>query len=247
MLENFTEDVLVPTQAEQPQSVPVVPSLQKPPHLLLGLFILGLGLLLAGGGYYFGRQAVNEPEQVAQPREITQNSVSPVTTNTPTPVTSPQIDDNAGSMRREGIDWQTHTNQRALYKVDYPNGWRVVSDNLFEGYGPVEIREDTLWSINTYSKDTHSISKIAGEIGFQFSDKKQSQEVITVNRLSAIKIVTTTASIPDWYSEVIIFEQGSAYHVLSNGANTNEALQKMSGVPSGTTFERFYNSFGFVN
>lgn len=122
-----------------------------------------------------------------------------------------------------------------------------MSFNSGEGYGPKEIQEDTLWGINIYDKSTHSVTKIAEEIGSQFADKKQSQSPVSINGITATKIVTTTPSIPDWYSETIVLERGSTYIAISNGAISNQALQKMRGVPSETTFERFYNSFEFVN
>jgi hypothetical protein len=248
MLENPNQQVPVQPQSSQITPDLATPSPSKPPYLPLGLVVVVLLIAFGAGGYYLGSQSANNSQQVIQPQTNnspnTQDSISQQPTS---PTTPPQGSNSSSPSPELKTKWQSYTNQAALYKVEYPEGWRVVSYNNGEGYGPMEIQEDTLWGINIYDKNTHSISKIANDVGSQFSDKKQAQDSIVVNGLPATKITTTTPSIPDWYSETIVIERGSSYIAISNGAIANDALQKMRGVPAGTTFERFYNSFVFVN
>lgn len=247
MIENPNPQVPVQPQPSQAPPDFTNPSPSKPPYLPLGLFVVVLLMGFGAGGYYLGSQSTRDSQPVIQPQTMnspnTQDSISQQPA-LPTPL--PQSALSSSTSPELKTRWQSYTNQAALYKVEYPEGWRVINYDSGEGYGPVESMDAT-WGINTYDKSTHSISKIASEVGSQFSDKKQTQDSIVVNELPATKITTTTPSIPDWYSETIVFERGSSFIVISNGAITNDALQKEKGVPPGTTFERFYNSFVFID
>ena len=202
--------------------------------------LLVSALIFGFAGYYFGKIGPKSPNTVVD--QSSTKSPTPSLKPTLTPTVSPTVD--------QAVDysaWQSYTNQRALYEVSYPNGWRVVSQDTGEGYGPEEVGEDILWSINVYEKSKYTLEQIVAEFGKQFSDRKQTQQKVVINDLPAVKYVTTTPSMPAWILETILIENNSVYLVISNGAITNEGLQKMNGVPEGTTFEKFYTSFHFVN
>jgi len=189
------------------------------------------------GGYYLGRMA-SKPQSVIKDQAVAAPSAMPVTraTSSPEEIQLPNYS-----------TWQSYTNPSALYEVKYPSGWKIVQFNPGEGFGPREISEDVLWGINIYEKSKYTLDQVAAEFGKQFSDRRQTKQSIMLNKFPAIKYVTTTPSIADWYSESIIIDSETNYIVISNGANTNENLQKYRGVEVGTTFEKFYNSFNFVN
>ena len=217
---------------QNPIAQPTV--MDKPRTNIVAMLTIGLvcSLFFGIGGYYLGRQSLKPTETVNQ----YQTQPTPISTVSPTSSGQPT----------EPL-WQSYTNSGALYEVQYPVGWRVVPYNIGEGYGPKEIGEDVLWAINFYEKKDFTLDKVAAEFGKQFSDRKQIKEDIMVNNIPAVKFTTTTASIPDWYLVNIVVERGTSYIVMSNGAITNENLQKMRGVAPGTTFDRFYKSFHFVN
>ncbi len=219
-------------QIEQNMASQSVPVLDKPKTNFVAIVVVAVvcSLVFGFGGYFLGKQSSKQVTGQYQTQPTPISTVSPVPSSQPTePV------------------WQSYTNSGALYEVQYPIGWRVVPYNIGEGYGPKEIGEDVLWGINFYEKKDFTLDKVAAEFGEQFSDRKQVKEDIMVNNIPAVKFITTTASIPDWYLVNIVVERGTSYIVMSNGAITNENLQKMRGVAPGTTFDRFYKSFHFVN
>ncbi|MDD3999183.1 MAG: hypothetical protein PHR98_03750 [Candidatus Shapirobacteria bacterium] len=118
------------------------------------------------------------------------------------------------------------------------------------GFGPQEIREDTVWGISFYNKSEKTITQIKSEIGQQFSDRKQMEETIIFNRLPATKLITTTNQWVDWYSVTIIIDNGNMLYAISNGAQTdktlNEVLTRVTGENSNISFEDFYTSFKII-
>lgn len=221
---------------QNPVAQPTV--MDKPKTNLASMLATGLvcSLVFGFGGYILGKQS-SKPVETTNQYQTQPTSV---------PTTSPTSSSTMPNQPSEPV-WQSYTNSGALYEVQYPIGWRVVPYNIGEGYGPKETGEDVLWAINFYEKKDYTLDKVAAEFGKQFSDRKQTKEDVMLNNIPAVKFTTTTASIPDWYLVNIVVERGTSYIVMSNGAITNENLQKMRGVVPGTTFDRFYKSFHFVN
>jgi len=144
-------------------------------------------------------------------------------------------------------NWKTYTDSKNGFSIRYPSTWRSASlgENGI-GFGPKEIGEDVLWGINVYDKSVYPKEKIIDEAGKQFSDRKQNTNNIDINGIQAIRLITTTSSIPDWYLETIIIEYGSNFVTISNGAINDTKLQTLLGVPKGTTFKDFYSTFKFT-
>lgn len=236
----FTNSIETNRVDSTPINQPLTPP-QAKTNLVVPIFLTVLvsALVFGFGGYYFGRMGSDSRKINSEQLVIIQ---SPTPSTVVTPSSSPVVSQNS-----DYSGWNSYTNPSALYEIKYPNGWRVVPYNIGEGYGPIEIGEDVLWAINFYEKSKYTLDQVAAEFGKQFSDRKQTKQNITINGLSAIKYITTTSSFPDWYYETVVIDRGSSYIVISNGAINNENLQNMKGVPIGTTFEKFYQSFRFVN
>lgn len=144
-------------------------------------------------------------------------------------------------------DWQTYTDPTLNFSINYPNGWRKVEMPTGVGFGPVEVQEDVVWTINKLNKNEYTLEEIKDDFGKQFTDRQQIEKGVSFNDIDAISVVTTTPSISDWYSETIILETNQYWITISNGAITNFALQQSPGVQMGTTFESFYTSLQFTS
>lgn len=191
---------------------------------LLSVLLL-ISVVIAG---FFAYQTQNLVKELRMMNEETSVKPTPMVTDEPT------ASDNA-MMDNSMSDWKTYLNSGALYEIKYPNGWRVVESSTMIGFGPQDIGEDVKWTINTYKKDEFTQEMIKSDIGKQFSDRKQVAKNISVNGTQATLVVTTTESVPSWYSESIIISYGSTYIVISNGAIKDP------------TFENFYSTFKFTN
>lgn len=223
---SVSEPTLTPVQVSQPKNKPLVI-----PVLLVILLLL---LCSTAFLYYQNMQLKNMLASYQ-----TQPVVSPTPTAYQSPI--PTIDPIA--------NWKTYTGEKYGFSIKYPAGWRVV-DTLdvsgSVGFGPKEIGEDVLWAINIFDTSVNSINNVVDDLGKQFTDRKQITNKISVNGNSATRVITTTATIPDWYYETIIFETGNKIITISNGAIKDENLPFNRGVPVGTTFGQFYSTFKFT-
>jgi hypothetical protein len=147
-------------------------------------------------------------------------------------------------------NWETYSNESAGFSIKHPVGWRKVETENWTGFGPQEIGEDVLWGVSFYNKSEKTIAQIKDDVGKQFDDRKQTEETITLDGLTAIKVVTTTNQFADWYSVVIIIDNGNMLYSIGNGAQTdtalNEMLAKRTGQDYDITFEDYYTSFKLV-
>lgn len=198
------------------------------------------GIVFGISGYFLGK-TTNIPQDISYEQKTVVEETAVLTTQ---PTSTPKVNYDADYSK-----WQTYTNQDVYlpYEIKYPNEWRLVQYNLGIGFGPQEVKEDVLWGVAYYETAYYTLDQLAAEFGKQFSDKKQTRQDIKINNIPAIKFTTTTPSITDWYSESIVIPTDTTYIVISNGAITNENLQKMPGVASNTTFEKFYMTFKFTN
>lgn len=153
----------------------------------------------------------------------------------PTPTTNPTA------------DWETYSNALMNFSINYPTGWRKIEGTNSAGFGPQEIGEDALLSVQFYNKSEKTTAQIKDENGKQFPDRKQTEETIAFGGLTATKVITTTNQFADWYSITIIIDNGSMLYAIRNGAQTDKALNymiaKRTGKNSNISFEDFYSSF----
>lgn len=218
--------------------IQIVSSVQaKNGNLLPVLLTFSLcGLFFGLGGYYLGKHSSESTKGSSEDNL----SVEYISSPTPAFTLFPTPNDKLES------SWQSYANSNASYEIKYPPTWRVVPQGNGEGYGPKEIGEDVLWSINSYDKAIYNIDQVVDQFGKQFVDRKQTRQDITVSNIPATKFITTSTSNSDWYSETIVIETEKVIITISNGAISTEKLHKMKGVSPETTFEKFYNSFKLI-
>jgi cytoskeletal protein RodZ len=223
-----------------------VSQISAKPRLILPILaaVVATALIFGAGGYYLGKMSQESPknEPAVQPEQ--QAVSAPPTALPSSPTLQPTT--TSGINQTPEAGWQSHIDPKGVYKVNYPTGWRTVTFDAGEGFGPAEMREDVLWIISSSDKASNPIDEIAEKIGSQFSDRKQEKQEITINGRPATKYITTTGQFEGWYLETIVIDHGNDYFVLANGAINDENLQKTRGVAPGTTFEKFYSSFQFV-
>lgn len=144
-------------------------------------------------------------------------------------------------------DWQRFDDSNAGFSISYPPAWRTQKLQNSVGFGPQEIQEDTAWGVQFFNKNEKSRQSIISEIGKQFPDRKQAEELVSINGLSGIKVITTTNQYKNWYSEVVILETENSRYAIANGAQTdadfNASLFERTGNKHQLKFEDFYNSF----
>ena len=175
--------------------------------------------------------------EVSNPHEaIVSVSVSPKLTPTPTLSKSNSLN-----------GWQQYDNSNAKFSIKYPSSWSLQELDSTIVFGPPEIGEDTIWGVQYFDSSKKNRFSIIDSIGKQFTDRIQSEEFIRIKNLPAVKVVTTTKQVKDWYSVVIIFETKNRIYALENGAQTdanlNLSLFTRTGRKDNLKFEDFYNSF----
>lgn len=217
-------------------SVPIDQSLSQTPAFTppstnwsrILLFVV-LGLAVAAGLVFVGiqigkNQTPSQPPIIAQPSALpTQIAINPTT------------------------NWETYSSASAGFSIEYPSGWRKGEAEKWVGFGPQEIEEDVVWGVSFYNKSEKTITQIKDELGKQFPDRKQTEETISFNGLSATKVITTTNQFADWYLVTIIIDNINMLYEIGNGAQTDKALNEMitkrTGKSSSISFENFYSSF----
>lgn len=221
------EPSLTPVQVSEPKTkFPVM-------YLVLSLLIL---VLLASTVilYYQNMKLKNmlasyQTQPTALPTPTTYQSPVPTITTDPT------------------ANWETYLNASAGFSIKYPTGWRKAEAVNWAGFGPQEIGEDVAWGVSFYNKSEKTVAQIKDEQGKQFPDRKQTEETISFNGLSATKMITTTNQFADWYGVTIIIDSGNMLYAIGNGAQTDKALNEMiakrTGKSSSISFEDFYSSF----
>ncbi|MDP2704627.1 MAG: hypothetical protein Q8P01_05495 [bacterium] len=146
-------------------------------------------------------------------------------------------------------DWRVYESDYG-FQIQYPQDWKVVNEldskkvsypttillsvafgtgtYGYEGY-------DGEWFVFIYDKSSASVEGLIQDMGKQFSDRQEKRERITINGVSALKVVVTTPSIPSWVYEAVVVEQGNRIYYISNGAQQNDL------------FDEFYGSFRLVS
>jgi len=228
----------VPTPVVTPPVVVEQPKQSNFLVILLSILLI-ISVAIAGFFAFQTRKLVKELTILKSKEKI----VSVATTE---PTVEPVATNSASATPDTTANWKTYTDPKQRFLIKYPATWRIVAGDLF-GTGPKEIAEDVLWAVNNFDINTNTMNKIVDDLGKQFPNRKQTINKIKVGNLNATQVVTTTPTIVDWYSETIIFEDADTIFTISNGAINDTNLQKMVGVPSGTTFKDFYSSFKLLN
>lgn len=231
------------TQNSMPEQSVNATSLNKPvvTNMWLIPILIGTVLLSLSLAGFFAYQNYQLKQQVVLP--------NPTPTPTlPSITTTPTI---AVSMTSATLGWEIYSNVLSGFTIKYPTGWRTVESKNNVGFGPQEIGEDVVWVIQFYNKSEKTITQLVDEIGKQFPDRKQTEEIISLDGLYATKVTTTTNKFANWYSVSIIIDSGNMLYAISNGAQTDKALNEMiankTGKSSNISFDNFYASFKQIN
>lgn len=210
--------------------------------VLTGLVVISLGIAI-----YFAYQNYQLRQQSTQ--------MEPCPTSIPSETATTTVPKSIVLSTPPGAeistsDWETYSNASAGFSIKHPAGWGKGggADNWnWVGFGPQEIREDVLWAVSFYNKSEKTMAQIKDESGEQFDDRKQTEEAINLEGLTATKVVTTTNQYTNWYLVTIIIESDDMLYAINNGAQTdtalNEMLIKRTGKDYEITFEDYYTSF----
>lgn len=153
-------------------------------------------------------------------------------------------------------DWKTYENKEIGFNIQYPASMKAISENnnSFLGVSFAKLQsaspeeENPIWEINFNSvNNKKTLEEIKKEIGVQFSDKIQKEEVIVINnKINATKITTTTKESPTWYSEVIIIKDTyNNIYIIDNFGISDEVANRVLKSKN-IKYESFYSSFKFI-
>jgi len=229
-------------QPVHPLSQPPIPVSPSPNRSKAPLFIL-LGIIIVVGvvfvGIQLGKEQLSDQQSIfEQPKLPTQIVANPTASKVPA---------EQSRIINSTENWETYTNSSAGFSNKYPTGWRNVEANSHVGFGPQEIGEDVVWGVSFYNKSEKTVAQIKDELGKKFPDRTQTEEIISINGLPATKVITTTKKYEDWYSVSVIIDSGNMLYAISNGSQTDKALNEMiterTGKSSSVLFEDLYMSF----
>lgn len=176
------------------------------------------------------------------------SEVPAATASPDSPAPSPESAASALASAVPTAGWQTYTNEEIGFRIQYPAGWRNQETPTGVGFGPAQIGEDLLLSVNFYNKSDYSLKQIADSMGKQFPDRQLTETTVLIkpDNIEAEKFVTISPSDPDWYNVALVFSSRTHYISVGNGAVKDENRPASKGIPQGFTFEQFYSTFEFI-
>lgn len=132
-----------------------------------------------------------------------------------------KVDENAPQ------EWVNYTSANYNVSFFYPKGWKI-SDSVANseqpdgyvgiGVNPPNITSGIQWSIQLYKSSETTVDKMIDQMDKQFTDRLVAKEKISINGLPATKVLVTTATIPDSYSEVVFITKDKMFYQIGNGA-----------------------------
>lgn len=198
--------------------------------------IVVVAVLLAGGWWYLNQSSApvtSEATQLSTTQQNTDMGTQPAANNQPT-----QPSGTASA-------WQTYRSSYD-FEIQYPPAWKIVSEagDGNAGYPGwvVSFGTGTFGNqgydgelfVFSYDKSSTNVEQYIKDMGKQFSDRQEKRENITINGVSAVKVVVTTPSAPAWDYEAVIIELQNRFYVMHNGAVKRDS------------FTDFYKSFKFL-
>lgn len=221
---------------ESMQKTEVIDVIKASKSYKLPVIITILLITTLVGGYYWNQNKSNVPTSTNTTESKATSNASDLNQSS-----VPKTSEVAPSTQTPS-DWQVYIDQQTNFTVKYPKNWESIDGDSI-GFSPTKNSEDTLWTISSYPI-TSNFDEIESKIGSEYTDKIAQASLFKNSSSKKIeKYVVTSPSNPNFYSETIIFKDSSNYYFISNGGISNENLAKKTGVPAGTTFEQFYQSF----
>ncbi len=212
--------------------------IERSGHVVLGLVLAVVVTALVVGGLVYSwqkKQGDDKVKEVAkQTEEATNKSLE---LEQKLAEEQKKAEDLAKQDENAPQEWVKYDSVNYNLSFFYPKSWKVedtISSQVGEVSGisltPPTMGEDVLWGMQIYKSSYTTVDKLIAEIGKQFTDRQVTKEKITVNGLSATKVLVTTATIPDWYSEVVFISKDKMIYQVGNGAIKDDK------------FETFYQS-----
>lgn len=207
-------------------------------NVILGLIVAVVATALVAGGLVYSWQKKQGDTKIQEVQKQIQEKDSKVSDLEKQLAEQQQkVEEQVKQAENAPQEWVSYTSTNYNLSFFYPKGW-VVNDsvsteqNSFMGIGltPPDIKEDMLWGILVYKSSETTVDKIIDGMGDQFTDRQVQKEKITINGLTATKIIVTTASNPNWYYEQVIVSKSGKIYAVSNGAVKDDK------------FSTFYNS-----
>lgn len=195
-------------------------------NVLLGIMVAVVVTALVAGGLTYSwqkKQGDNKVTEVFKQAEEAKNKASELEQKLNEEQKKLEelvkVDENAPQ------EWVNYSSTNYNLSFFHPKGWiinDVVSNELgsFSGIGLTSpaVTNDFQWVILAHQDSATTVDKIIADMGKQFSDREVVKEKITVNGLSATKVLVTTATIPEWYSEAVIIPKDKMIYQVGNGA-----------------------------
>lgn len=207
-------------------------------NVLVGIIVAVVVTALVAGGLTYSWQKKQADDKVKEVEKVAQEASSKAS-ELEQKLTEEQrkADEQAKQDATAPQEWVNYNSTNHNLSFFYPKGWKIndivgVEASDFSGISltPPTMTEDSLWGMQIYKSADTTVDKLIADMGKQFTDRKVEKEKISVNGLSATKVVVTTATTPDWYHEQIFVSANSKIYTISNGAIKDDK------------FETFYKS-----
>lgn len=195
-------------------------------NVLLGIMVAVVVTALVAGGLTYSWQKKQADDKVKEVEKIAQEATAKASElEQKLSEEQKKLEEQSKRDATAPQEWVNYNSINYNLSFFHPKGWSindVVSNELgsFSGIGLTSpaVTGDFQWVILAYQDSATTVDKIIADMGKQFTDRQVSKEKITVNGLSATKVLVTTATIPEWYSEAVIITKDKMIYQLGNGA-----------------------------
>lgn len=202
-------------------------------NVLVGIIVAVVVTALVAGGLTYSWQKKQADDKVKEVEKVAQEA-SAKASELEQKLTEEQrkAEEQAKQVAEAPQEWVNYTSTNYNLSFFYPKGWKIedtISDQVGEVSGisltPPNMGEDVLWGMQIYKSSDTTVDKLIADIGKQFTDRKVEKEKISVNGLAATKVLVTTATIPEWYSETVIITKDKTIYSIGNGAVKDDKFQ----------------------
>jgi len=210
--------------------------------------IVVLVVAIAGGGWWYlnksNTPATSGATEFPTRQQSTNSETQPIVNNQLTQTNAPPKTTSTQPSGAASV-WQTYRSSYG-FEIQYPPAWKIVSEagDGKAGYPGwvVSFGTGTFGNqgydgelfVFAYEKSSTNVEQYIKDMGKQFSDRQEKRGNITINGISAVKVVVTTPSVPTWDYEAVIIEQQNRFYVMHNGAVKRDS------------FTDFYKSFKLI-
>lgn len=209
-------------------------------NVLLGIMVAVVVTALVAGGLTYSWQKKQGDDKVKEVEKVAQEAAAKASElEQKLSEEQKKLEEQNKQDADAPQEWVNYVSTNYNLSFFYPKDWKINDSvanseqpNGYVGIGlnPPTMTVDIQWGIQSYQSSEITVDKIIADMGKQFSDREVVKEKITVNGLPATKVLVTTATIPDWYSEAVIITKDKTVYKVTNGAIKDDK------------FETFYKS-----